>query len=192
MAFNLYSHNKLTNLAKAYVKHRRDNLSNYRNGTIFGKEIVLVPAKGVDTWLEHYIVKAGVVSAGIEFLTLHTAISELLQQTIPNYRPEEFSKQALTWRIYSIFQKNDSLPDVIKKYLDEPTEKDPALRQYELAKVIAKLFDEYQSYLPTTLDAWGRGERLNETYSERKEQWQDPLPGENDPVRDCGGRKRSS
>ncbi|MBP5299829.1 MAG: exodeoxyribonuclease V subunit gamma [Victivallales bacterium] len=156
----------MTKLAEAYVRNRQSKLGDYRSGGVLGREVVVVPTYGVAVWLEHHVVKHGMVSAGVDFPMLRPALCDLLQSSVAGYEAERFSPAALSWRIYAVLERAaDELPAVLRNYLGKK-DYDPVLRRYEFSKVAAQLFEEYQSYLPKTLDAWGRGELLAQTIKE--------------------------
>ncbi|MBP5638248.1 MAG: exodeoxyribonuclease V subunit gamma [Victivallales bacterium] len=170
MAFHLYYHHQLEELAGMYLRHRQMKLEDFRQGDVLGKETVVVPTYGVAVWLEHHLVRAGVVSAGVDFPVMRNAISDLLHITMTEYEPEQFSRAALTWRIFTVFCQDghaSEFPEVLRNYLEAPGEQDPLLRKFEFAGVVAQLFEEYQSYLPQTLTRWGRGVDLGLVVRER-------------------------
>ena len=156
--FNLYTHNSLECLAQAYCDAWQDKPGQFRIlDDIFIPESITVATRGMGIWLEQYLVRHGRVAANIKFPFVRDTIDHILSAFFanePNYRPELFTEQVLTWRLYD-FLTHDSLDDypVLKQYFNPAVNPDQCieLRRYQLSAKLASLLFDYQSFLPDKL-----------------------------------------
>jgi exodeoxyribonuclease V gamma subunit len=156
--FNLYTHNSLECLAQAYCDAWQDKPGQFRIlNDIFIPESITVATRGMGIWLEQYLVRHNRVAANIKFPFVRDTIDRILSVFFtnePNYRPELFSEQVLTWRLYD-FLTHDSLDDfpVLKQYFNPAINQDQCieLRRYQLSAKLASLLFDYQSFLPDKL-----------------------------------------
>ena len=156
--FNLYTHNSLECLAQAYCDAWQDKPRQFRiTNDIFIPESITVATRGMGIWLEQYLVRHGRVAANIQFPFVRDTIDRILSAFFanePNYHPELFSEQVLTWRLYD-FLTHDNLDDfpVLKQYFNPSInpEQCTELRRYQLSAKLASLLFDYQSFLPDKL-----------------------------------------
>ncbi len=156
--FNLYTHNSLECLAQAYCDAWQDKPGQFRiTNDIFIPESITVATRGMGIWLEQYLVRHGRVAANIQFPFVRDTIDRILSAFFvnePNYHPELFSEQVLTWRLYD-FLTHDNLDDfpVLKQYFNPSVnpEQCTELRRYQLSAKLASLLFDYQSFLPDKL-----------------------------------------
>ncbi|MBO4527856.1 MAG: exodeoxyribonuclease V subunit gamma [Victivallales bacterium] len=156
--FNLYTHNSLECLAQAYCDAWQDKPGQFRIlDDIFIPESITVATRGMGIWLEQYLVRHRRVAANIKFPFVRDTIDHILSAFFanePNYRPELFSEQVLTWRLYD-FLTHDSLNDfpVLKQYFNPAVNPDQCieLRRFQLSAKLASLLFDYQSFLPDKL-----------------------------------------
>ncbi|MBQ9446178.1 MAG: exodeoxyribonuclease V subunit gamma [Victivallales bacterium] len=156
--FNLYTHNSLECLAQAYCDAWRRTPAQFRaTNDVFIPESITVATRGMGIWLEQYLVRHQRVAANIKFPFVRDTIDHILSFFFadnPDYRPELFSEQVLTWRLYD-FLTHDSLDEfpVLKQYFNPSInpEQCTELRRYQLSAKLASLLFDYQSFLPDKL-----------------------------------------
>ena len=156
--FNLYTHNSLECLAQAYCDAWRRTPTQFRaTNDVFIPESITVATRGMNIWLEQYLVRHGRVAANIKFPFVRDTIDHILSFFFadnPDYRPELFSEQVLTWRLYD-FLMHDSLDEfpILKQYFNPSInpEQCTELRRYQLSAKLASLLFDYQSFLPDKL-----------------------------------------
>lgn len=154
--FNLYTMSRLEDLAAFYSSERKNAAGCFRVGGVMSHESVTVPTRGMAIWLEHYLVNAGHVVAGMDFPFTSGTINKILEAHFggrADYRPELFTPQAMTWRLYGILGKEAESFGLLNGYLwaKEEQESCEPLRRYQLAAKLAMLYDQYISYIPEKL-----------------------------------------
>ncbi len=163
--FHLIARTHLASLADAYLNERREHPRAFRNGGIFAKERVIVPTRGIGTWLEQRMVKEGVVVMGFDFPVLSQAFRNILHQAVPDFQETAYAPNILVWHLYCLLTDEALLHEPVffdlKRYLVRESGDQRLLRIYQFATRLASLYDQYQSYLPCTMASWAKGENLN-------------------------------
>ena len=166
MNFQLYTGNQLEVLAARFAESRHADQAT----DPLRPETVVVQTRGMAIWLQQFIAATDGIAANLRFPFLNSFISEVLLRQLPEepFHPEEFSPDALRWRIFRELTEHPEVGPELAAYLQHPDQ--PELRRYQLAGRLAHLFDQYQIYRPELLAEWRH--RLPETPSER---WQAAL-----------------
>lgn len=170
--FHLYTCNNLTDLARCYVHHRRQNPRGFMPDDLFVPEQVTVPTKGMAVWLEQFLVQHNEIVINLQFPYIRDKVNELLNghfQADPDFHPELFTPAVMTWRIMALLKQSPRDFPALEHYLQAKAAdagESPDLRRYQLALRIAQVFDQYIVYKPDMLrdDAWPEGNG-----------WQQPL-----------------
>ena len=155
-SFNLIVSNRLEELSAELSRMRLVNSEFFRaTNSLFEPESITVATRGMGIWLEQQLVKRGHVVANLQFPFIRDTIERILVAYLEAYPPEEgtyapelFAEQVLAWRIFAIFQAEDAVPETLKTY---GTGSYKALRAFQLARKLAKLFYDYQSFIPEKL-----------------------------------------
>ena len=134
--------------------------------------VVVVAHPALGRWLQERIASRCGISINIEFPLPSTFVWQVLR-TFSGKLPREsaFSREALAWRIHA------ALPELaagvhferVRHYLGDPADQ---RQRYELAVVIARLFDEYTMARPQWVRDWKHG-RLG--FDDVDERWQAEL-----------------
>ena len=169
MPFSLISRSSLSDLASIYLERRRLHPEEFRGGGILSEERVIVPTRGIATWLEQRMVRSGVVVMGFEFPVLSQAFRSILGGSVKDFNEKAYSTSVLVWQLVSLLTDakvlgSDEAFTPLKQYLDLEADADSRImRAFQLAQKLAALYDQYQSYLYRTLASWARGENLDST-----------------------------
>lgn len=118
----------------------------------FQPEKILVQSSGMGQWLQMQIANKFGVSANFDFLMPATF---LWQQYIDNLQNvdlyNQFSKDAMAWQLFELLQQQEF--DYFQSFLSS-SELFNQNKYYQLAKIIAGLFDQYLVYRPDWILAW--------------------------------------
>ncbi|MCB1051867.1 MAG: exodeoxyribonuclease V subunit gamma [Acidobacteria bacterium] len=149
MAFYLWRSNRLENLLAPFFGLMTEWHDPFR------KEWVVVQNPGVSTWLSEQGARHFSVWAQVRYLYPRHAIEQLIQQSHPEYAPNPFDLDRLTWSLYAELPAFLHLPEFAKvaAYLADG---DP-LKRYQLARKLADLFDQYPLYRADRVQAWEQG-----------------------------------
>ncbi len=169
--FHLYASSHLDQLGSQYLSDRESDLKRFRSqGWLFAPESVIVPSRGIATWLEHYLVEKGKVSMGMSYPLQSNGMRQLLCRLVPELKDSDaYTPAVMKWEIFHLLTqeadplwKDEATMKSLKAYLTPKEQKDTkTLRAFQLAEKIASLFDQYQSYLPLSLSQWAKGEKLD-------------------------------
>ena len=120
-------------------------------------EIVVVQSNGMRRWLTQQIAQHQGICSNVQFPFPHDFFQRLFQAAVPGGEASDvYRRDAMTWRIMKL------LPDLARApaftsvafYLaGEPAE----LRNYELARKIAHVFDQYLVFRPRMILDWDAG-----------------------------------
>ena len=158
MNFNLYSSNKLEDLAAIF----RRMIFDRPGPDPFVPETVVVQTQGMATWLEQEMARDGSIMANFDMPFLQSFILKTMRQLLPREELEAFNRECrifspevAAWRIFRLLGESAGRWPELDRYL---TGSEPVRKRRQLAGRIADLFDQYQVYRGDLLEAWRRGE----------------------------------
>ncbi|MCX7069167.1 MAG: exodeoxyribonuclease V subunit gamma [Methylococcales bacterium] len=164
--FILHSSNRTENL----VAHLTAVISNAPLSSPFKKELFLIQSQGMERWLSQQLANEFKVWGNYEFLFPGKFFSSLAEKIDSHLNDAAFDRHLMLWRLEALLRQLDSedlLP--LKQYLSGDS---IALKRYQLALQVAKVFDQYQIMRPDMIAAWQANKTLYHTATER---WQKAL-----------------
>ncbi|GMR21690.1 MAG: hypothetical protein BMS9Abin37_0002 [Acidobacteriota bacterium] len=157
----VYYSNRTEELLEALIErigHQRAERS-----TLYDPVHIVVPNRNLKTYLELSLARLTGICANVHFHTSH----ELFR------RPSTLANRVLTALFTDELLDNAEL-EPVRTYLeaggDEQQEVDR--RRVQLARELARLYADYESYRPEFLDCWRAGLFIGETDSRDVETWQ--------------------
>ena len=131
----------------------------------FAREVVVVPARGVERWLTQRLShRLGVgprggdgVCAGVDFVTPHSLVSLLLDRDAE----DPWSPDRLAWPLLTVIDDVMGAPgfeDLTTHLGGGDPDDDRAARRYAVARRLAGLFSSYAVQRPQLLARWRQGE----------------------------------
>ncbi|KZY88794.1 hypothetical protein A3743_10455 [Oleiphilus sp. HI0072] len=171
-----YPSNRTENLAFIIAEiMRREPLKK-----IFDQEKVIIQSFGMGTWLQQQISEELGISAMVECSMPASFIWKLAEALLPKpLQVQGFEKQNLRWQLFEQLPSKLAQPEYqrLRRYAkslspntDEGSAEpalgnagDEALSQslvFDMASVIADVFDGYQNYRPEWLQAWEQGKPI--------------------------------
>ena len=120
-------------------------------------EIIVVQSNGMRRWLEQRIAERHGICSNIRFPFPQKFFQELSQNVFPEAAATElFDRDVMTWRIMEQLPRFVSRPEfaTIANYIRSDHR---GLRNYELARRIAHVFDEYVVFRPKMILDWDAG-----------------------------------
>lgn len=162
--FFLHHHPRQESLAELLVQ----KLQGESFGNPFHQSNVLVRNQGMATWIQQQLARRTGLAMQVNFPQPNRLLQDILNA--PGIDPEE-----LKWQI---FQQLPGLCkhkefQAIRKYLDPDTSLlSPALKRYQLAGVLAGLFDKYLLYRPDWIARWQQGKSAGLSGHPSDELWQ--------------------
>lgn len=120
-------------------------------------EIVVVQSNGMRLWLEQQIAERHGICSNIQFPFPQNFFQDLFESVFP--QPEAtklFNRDVMTWRIMGQLSRLASRPEfaTIANYLRTDHR---GLRNFELSRRIAHVFDEYVVFRPNMILDWDAG-----------------------------------
>jgi|WetSurSiteA1Bulk_404760.scaffolds.fasta_scaffold00165_3 exodeoxyribonuclease V gamma subunit len=164
--FILHSSNKTENL----VAHLTTVISSAPLSSPFEKEVFLIQSQGMERWLSQQLANELKVWGNYEFLFPNKFFSSLADKIDSRLNDAAFDRHLMLWRLEALLRRLDSeelLP--LRQYLSGDS---IALKRYQLALQLAKVFDQYQIMRPDMLALWQANKLLYNTATER---WQQTL-----------------
>ncbi len=164
--FILHSSNRTENL----VAHLSAVVRNAPLSSPFQKELFLIQSQGMERWLSQQLANEFKVWANYEFLFPGKFFSSLAEKIDSQLNDAAFDRHLMLWRIEALLRRlegDDLLP--LKQYLSGES---IALKRYQLALQLAKVFDQYQIMRPEMIAAWQANKTVYHTATER---WQKAL-----------------
>jgi exodeoxyribonuclease V gamma subunit len=136
----------------------------------FEKEQILVQSPGMSQWLKMALAQELGVAANIDFPLPATFIWEMFTHVLPDVpKRSAFNKEAMTWKLMELLPTQLELDafSPLKSYLKDDVDQS---KLYQLAEKIADIFDGYLVYRPDWIEAWEKGETVDEIGEEHP--WQ--------------------
>ena len=164
--FILHSSNRTENL----VAHLTAVIANAPLSSPFKKELFLIQSQGMERWLSQQLANEFKVWGNYEFLFPGKFFSSLAEKIDSHLNDAAFDRHLMLWRLEALLRQLDNedlLP--LKQYLSGDS---IALKRYQLALQVAKVFDQYQIMRPDMIAAWQANKTLYHTATER---WQKAL-----------------
>ncbi|MDD1616374.1 MAG: exodeoxyribonuclease V gamma subunit [Methylococcaceae bacterium NSP1-2] len=164
--FILHSSNKTENL----VAHLTTVISTAPLSSPFSKELFLIQSQGMERWLSQQLANELKVWGNYDFLFPGKFFSSLADKIDSRLNDAAFDRHLMLWRLEALLRRLDSeelLP--LRQYLAGDS---IALKRYQLALQLAKIFDQYQIMRPDMLALWQANKLLYNTATER---WQKAL-----------------
>lgn len=151
MAFKLYTGNRLEMLADRLCGLLGEPLSDP-----FGKEIIVVQNRGMETWLRQIVAVRLGICCNFEFPFLNAFVDRVFAMTLPEC-PDRgyFSPEVMEWRVLQLLENIISEPgfEELRHYVAGASSE---LKKLQLARRIAYVFDQYQIYRPDMILNWDR------------------------------------
>ena len=164
----------------------------------FAREVVVVPARGVERWLTQRLshrlgtgVRGGDgVCAGVDFVTPHSLVSMLLDRDAE----DPWSPDRLAWPLLTVIDDamgTTGFEDLTAHLGGGDPDDDRSARRYAVARRLAGLFSSYAVQRPALLADWraggrsdGAGGRLDADLAWQAELWRRLLDAVGDPPPD--------
>jgi exodeoxyribonuclease V gamma subunit len=147
MTFTLYQSNRQEDLFTLFSAVLRQP----HNTAVLTPEKVIIPSQGMAKWLTMALAEQMGIAANIAFELPAAFAWSLVRMVMPEV-PEQsaYRTEVLAWRIYTLFTQQAVKAPAIQSYLQQAD----GLRVYQLAEVVANLFDQYLVYRPDWLTSW--------------------------------------
>ncbi|MFI3219892.1 MAG: exodeoxyribonuclease V subunit gamma, partial [Methylococcales bacterium] len=158
--FILHSSNRTENL----VAHLTAVIANAPLSSPFKKELFLIQSQGMERWLSQQLANEFKVWGNYEFLFPGKFFSSLAEKIDSHLNDAAFDRHLMLWRLEALLRQLDNedlLP--LKQYLSGDS---IALKRYQLALQVAKVFDQYQIMRPDMIAAWQANKTLYHTATE--------------------------
>ncbi len=147
----------------------------------FRSEVILVQNPGMAHWLKLQIASMFSVTANVEFPLPSSFIWHLFRQLIhdlPECTP--FAKPSMVWKLMAVLpeQLHKSAFEPLRHYLSD--DKDQR-KQFQLARKIADVYDQYLVYRPDWINAWQQNKTVaisgldDQDEQQSEQQWQAEL-----------------
>ena len=134
-------------------------LKNQPPKTVFAPEVFLIPNSGMERWLSQQLAQQFGVFANYQFLQPEPFFKQLARKIDSDLHNPDFDSELMLWRLEWVLHEIDDevfLP--IKHYL---TGENSAVKRYQLATQLARLFQNYQLFRPDLLADWNKNLSLN-------------------------------
>jgi exodeoxyribonuclease V gamma subunit len=147
---HIHYSNRPERLADALV-----NLLRISPPPLLTSETILVPSSAVARWLNFRIADGLGIATQIRPAFPAAYVWQLFGRVLPEVASKSpFEREAMQWHLMRLI--GESRAPEMRRYL----ENDDGMRQYELARQLAALFDRYLVERPEWIAAWSRGERI--------------------------------
>lgn len=130
-------------------------LKNQPPKTVFAQESFLVASSGMERWLSQQLAQKFGVFANYQFLLPEPFFKQLSRKIDNGLHNPDFETELMLWRLEGLLREIDNdifLP--IKQYLSG---ENSAVKRYQLAMQLARLFQNYQLLRPDLLAVWQQG-----------------------------------
>ncbi len=158
---HLHRSNRLEALADALAATLAKPL-----GRVLAADTVVVQSLGMRRWIQLGLARRTGIAMNVEFPFPAELADRVLRATVPGERKADaFSREVLPWRVLGLFPRVLPLP-AFASLAGYASGEMGALKEFQLAKNVAGLFDRYLAYRPELLLDWQRG---------REDHWQAQL-----------------
>jgi len=150
---HLHFSNRFEQLRETLIEH----LAQETPGPFTAQEII-IPSAAVTRHLQWALTERQGICANVNFSYLAQWIWRQIGQIVEIQSESPFAPEVLTWRVYRALGDPEfvSVHAPLNRYLSENN----AIRKYDLANRIARLFENYVTYRPHWLQAWSAGQSI--------------------------------
>ncbi|NBW45957.1 MAG: exodeoxyribonuclease V subunit gamma, partial [Betaproteobacteria bacterium] len=150
---HLHFSNRFEQLRETLIEH----LAQETPGPFTAQEIIISSA-AVTRHLQWALTERQGICANVNFSYLAQWIWRQIGQIVEIQSESPFAPEVLTWRVYRALGDPEfvSVHAPLNRYLSENN----AIRKYDLANRIARLFENYVTYRPHWLQAWSAGQSI--------------------------------
>jgi exodeoxyribonuclease V gamma subunit len=127
------------------------------------EEIVVINSRGMERWLAMRLAEHHGICANVSFRFPRPCLADLMGKAIGRPpEPDTYNPDYLTWKLMRILPELSRQEDFrdIRLYLSDGANR-PAVRLYQLACRIARVFDQYLVYRPEMIRRWEAGQNGN-------------------------------
>jgi exodeoxyribonuclease V gamma subunit len=152
MSFNLYTSNRLENLADKLAEVVAQPLS-----SPLAAETIIVQSFGMQQWIAFELARRFGIWTNCRYPFPNTFLQELFAIFVPDAQDSDaFERDVMAWRIMAQLPQCIMIPgfEPLKTYLEEDR---GFFRTWQLSRQIANLFDQYCIYRPNMILKWEAG-----------------------------------
>lgn len=152
----LHTSNRLENLADDLGCLFEDPLASF-----LAPEIVIVQSHGMERWLSQQLAMRQEICANVNFCFPQKFFEQLLSDVLPEKADSRlYQRDTMTWRIFDLLPglKERTGFASVAHYLQRDG---GDLRLFQLARRVARSFDQYVVFRPELILAWDRGSDNN-------------------------------
>jgi len=122
----------------------------------FTPQEIIIPSAAITRHLQWALTEHQGICANVNFSYLAQWVWRQIGQIVEIQTESPFAPEVLTWRVYRALSDPEFVSGhaPLQRYLSE----NDAIRQYDLANRIARLFENYVTYRPQWLQAWSAGQ----------------------------------
>lgn len=164
--FALHTSNRAENI----LSHLAQVIESQPLNSPFDKELFLIQSQGMERWLSQQLASSFGVWGNYQFYFPGKFFSEIGAQFADISASKNYQREQMVWIFESLLREieNDDSGhfQILVDYIDG---ENSAVRRFQLAQQLARIFDQYQIMRPDWLNAWSKGELIGLGDSE---QWQ--------------------
>ena len=166
----LHQSNRLEHLAQALASL----LNSMPLDGLFEPETIVIQSQGMRRYLNRFLAQQNGIAANIDFSLPARLMWQIMQQnlgTLPKLSP--FATDVLHWRLMQLFEdapfreQDSAAATYLRQYMVSRPE-----AYYDLAFILADIFDQYLIYRPDWIEQWQNGQLLD---LDSDEAWQADL-----------------
>ena len=162
----MYCHHKLEDLTALFCR----NGANLRDDP-FQTDKVITQSNTMELYLNKSLADRKQITINIDYLHPRAAINWIFHQAHINCSDPELNEAILVWKIYALLPELEQQYQQLQHYFKRALN-DQDLHRYQLAAVIARIFDYYMGYRGDWLEGWQQQQHFN---LGEHEEWQAEL-----------------
>jgi len=167
--FILHTSNRTENL----LRHLAKVIEEQPLSTPFSTELFLIQSQGMERWISQQLASHFGVWGNYQFYFPANFFSEISTTFVKDDWGTNYQREQMVWifdQLLRGIESNDSETfQVINHYLASGSK---AIKRFQFAEQLARIYDQYQMMRPDWLSAWSKGELKGIDNSER---WQSEL-----------------
>ena len=155
----LHQSNRLEHLAEALASL----LNAMPLEDVFESETIVIQSQGMRRYINRYLAQKNGIAANIDFSLPARLMWQLMQQNLDNLsKLSPFATDVLHWRLMQLFEDAPfrEQPNAAATYLHQYMVSRPEA-YFDLAFILADIFDQYLIYRSDWIQHWQNGELLN-------------------------------